>query len=141
MENCCGLRFTSSVLTLLLLFLVMSLLPACAEPQRRVNLPPSASDLILLKSLKLCDPKAAVFRAHQTAQQHPWGSGEELRAAGEAPGSEASYYFDEDGTLVGALFAFPTALDLKPYRVLRRTLSELRPSLEFYLHVAAVPGE
>ncbi|GKS63378.1 hypothetical protein YTPLAS72_06820 [Nitrospira sp.] len=49
---------------------------------------------------------------------------------------EESYFFDEDGVLVGALFSFPRGLDLQPYSVLRHTLSQLKPSLEFYLNVA-----
>jgi tetratricopeptide (TPR) repeat protein len=49
---------------------------------------------------------------------------------------EESYFFDEDGVLVGVLFTFPRGLDLKPYSVLRQTLSQLKPSLEFYLNVA-----
>lgn len=56
--------------------------------------------------------------------------------AKSASQGEESYFFDEDGLLVGALFTFPRGLDLEPYPVLRRTLSLLRPSLEFYLNVS-----
>lgn len=38
--------------------------------------------------------------------------------------------------MVGALFTFPQGLDLAPYPVLRHTLSQLKPSLEFYLTVS-----
>lgn len=50
--------------------------------------------------------------------------------------ADESYFFDEDGLLVGALFTFHSGLDLDPYPVLRRTLSQLRPVLEFYVNVA-----
>ncbi len=49
---------------------------------------------------------------------------------------DESYFFDEDGTLVGTLFTFSSGLDLAPYSVLRRTLTQLKPTLEFYLTVA-----
>jgi tetratricopeptide (TPR) repeat protein len=69
---------------------------------------------------------------------HAWGSGEEVRIPADQSlsKSEESYFFDEDGTLVGALFVFRSGLDLEPYKTLRRTLSQLKPSLEFYLTVA-----
>jgi tetratricopeptide (TPR) repeat protein len=38
--------------------------------------------------------------------------------------------------LVGILFVFRSGLDLSPYKTLRYTLSQLKPSLEFYLTVA-----
>ena len=38
--------------------------------------------------------------------------------------------------LVGTVFTFPSGLDLKPYPVLRHTLMQLKPILEFYLTVA-----
>jgi tetratricopeptide (TPR) repeat protein len=124
-------------------FLLLSLfaLSSCSEPEPRSNLPPSASDLVLLRTVKLCDPKTKVLQASQGAslQRQPWGSGEELRTTAEALGSEASYLFDQDDTMVGAVFAFPRGHSLKPYPVLRRTLEQLKPSLEFYLNVAAVP--
>lgn len=49
---------------------------------------------------------------------------------------DESYFFDEDGQLVGALFTFPAGLDLAPYPVLRRTLTLLKPSLEFFVNAA-----
>ena len=106
----------------------------------RPNLPPSASDLILLKSTALCERKAVFIkkRAPATYQTSTWGSGQELLAShtkGASSGDE-SYFFDEDGTLVGALFTFAKGLDLDPYPVLRDTMSRLKPSLEFYLSVA-----
>ena len=38
--------------------------------------------------------------------------------------------------LVGAIFMFPSGLDLEPYPVLRKTLLALKPQLEFYLNVS-----
>ena len=72
---------------------------------------------------------------------NPWGTGEELIVpmGQSATHADESYFFDEDGTLVGALFTFPSGLDLDPYSVLRHTLSLLSPTLEFYLNVANLP--
>jgi tetratricopeptide (TPR) repeat protein len=59
-----------------------------------------------------------------------------LPADRSASHSDESYFFDEDGTLVGTVFTFPSGLDLNPYPVLRHTLTRLKPVLEFYLNVA-----
>ena len=69
-----------------------------------------------------------------------WGSGEELQipASGSPLGAEASYFFDEDGLLVGAVFIFRNGLNLKPYPVLRQTISQLKPDTEFYLSGASL---
>ena len=103
-------------------------------------LPPSKTDLILLASTALCERKSEFVRKHPTAARSSksWGSGDELTIQLEQSAShgEESYFFDEDGVLVGALFTFPKGLDLKPYPVLRRTLAQLKPSVEFYLNVA-----
>jgi len=48
---------------------------------------------------------------------------------------DESYFFDEDGQLVGTVFTFTSGLDLNPYPVLRHTLTQLKPTLEFYLNV------
>ena len=106
----------------------------------RPSLPPSASDLVLLNSASLCERKAVFIkkRAPATYQTSPWGSGQEilvLHTKGTSLGDE-SYFFDEDGILVGALFTFAKGLNLDPYPVLRDTLSRLKPSLEFYLNIA-----
>ncbi|MFO0766613.1 MAG: hypothetical protein U0231_07440 [Nitrospiraceae bacterium] len=102
--------------------------------------PPSESDLDLLKSTKLCDAKTAFRAAHSgiIVETRPWGSGEELRipADNSATKADESYFFDEDGTLVGLLFVYKSGLDLGPYKTLRYTLSRLKPALEFYLTVA-----
>ena len=106
----------------------------------RSNLPPSASDLILLKSAALCEHKAVFIkkRAPAAYRTSTWGSGQEILVSHTKGASSAdeSYFFDEDGILVGALFTFAKGLDLDPYPVLRNTLSRLKPSLEFYLSVA-----
>lgn len=103
-------------------------------------LPPSKTDLVLLASTALCEHKADFTTKHPSAVQtsQGWGSGQELMIPSEQSAShgDESYFFDEDGVLVGALFTFPKGLDLKPYPVLRQTLSQLKPSLEFYLNVA-----
>jgi tetratricopeptide (TPR) repeat protein len=116
---------------------------ACTEVPRS-SLPPSATDLTLLTSTRLCDEKAAFLEKQKGAaiRREAWGSGEELRVSQKRAesGAEESFFFDEDGLLVGALFTFPAGLSLKPYPVLRRTLSELKPTVEFYLTGASLPG-
>ncbi len=110
--------------------------PAPVKPP----LPPSKTDLILLASTALCEPKIDFMRKYPATAHTSknWGSGHELTIPSENSASkgEESYFFDEDGVLVGALFTFPKGLDLKPYPMLRRTLSQLKPSVEFYLNVA-----
>lgn len=124
------------------LFLLMTMgWAGCGPPAPvRPNLPPSESDLVLLKSAALCDRKPAFQEKHPTAARtvRPWGSGQELviQPAQNGVGGEESYFFDEDARLVGAVFTFPQGLDLEPYSVLRHTLSLLKPSLEFYLNVS-----
>ncbi|MER3422158.1 MAG: hypothetical protein C4293_01905 [Nitrospiraceae bacterium] len=126
----------------LILVIMEALIAACAEvPQS--NLPPSASDLTLLKSARLCDEKNAFLqKMGGELQREAWGSGEELRVpqTRSASGAAESYFFDDDGLLVGALFAFPPGLDLKPYPVLRKTLSQLKPTVEFYLTGVTLPS-
>ncbi|MCP9471776.1 MAG: tetratricopeptide repeat protein [Nitrospira sp.] len=106
----------------------------------RPSLPPSASDLVLLKSTALCEQKAEFLKKHAPAKplSNVWGSGREITIpqARSASQADESYFFDEEGVLVGALFTFPKGLDLGPYPVLRDTLSRLRPAVEFYLTVA-----
>lgn len=115
-------------------------LGACEAPSPRPNLPPSESDLVLLKSVTLCSRKPAFLQSHpaSTLKAHSWGTGEELiLPADRSPShSDESYFFDEDGQLVGTLFTFSSGLDLAPYPILRDTLTKLKPALEFYLTVA-----
>lgn len=124
------------------LFAVVSLVIGCSGSAAPVKppLPPSETDLILLSSSALCERKSEFMRKYPASAHTSknWGSGHELTIPSENSAShgEESYFFDEDGVLVGALFTFPKGLDLKPYPVLRRTLSQLKPSVEFYLNVA-----
>src|SRR5687768_4952883 len=116
---------------LAVLFIVGSLLSGCeTPPPPRPPLPPSESDLDLLKSAKLCDSRHIFMEAHPgiVPHIHAWGSGEEVRIPADQSlsKSEESYFFDEDGTLVGALFVFRSGLDLEPYKTLRHTLSQLK---------------
>ncbi len=123
------------------LCLAISVMIGCGStPAARPNLPPSETDLVLLKSAALCEHKPEFVKKHPptTYTSRAWGSGQELMIpAAQSPSQgDESYFFDEDGTLVGALFTFPRGLDLAPYSVLRHTLSLLKPSLEFYLNVS-----
>ena len=95
---------------------------------------------MLLKSVNICMPKREFLTKYPSGSHasKPWGSGQELAipAARSASQGEESYFFDQDGVLVGALFTFSKGLDLDPYPTLRRTLSFLNPVLEFYLTVS-----
>ncbi len=125
---------------LIVMFLLLCLAGACQAPPPRPQLPPSESDLDLLRSTKLCDQQEPFLKHHPSIrfERRPWGTGEEFRlpSAQSSLKGDESYFFDEDGTLVGALFVFPAGLDLAPSRTLRNTLSQLKPALEFYLTVA-----
>jgi tetratricopeptide (TPR) repeat protein len=128
-------------LTSFCLLVALSLPVGCGSPSPvRPPLPPSATDLVLLASTALCESKADFLKNYPSSTHtvSDWGSGQELAIPPERSAShgEESYFFDEDGVLVGALFTFPRGLDLHPYSVLRHTLSQLKPSLEFYLNVA-----
>lgn len=121
--------------------LVVGLTMGCGPSASvRPSLPPSASDLTLLKSAALCEQKPEFLRKHSSSAPAsiPWGSGQEMviSEAHSASRGDESYFFDENGVLVGALFSFPEGLNLDPYPVLRDTLSRLKPSLEFYLNLS-----
>jgi tetratricopeptide (TPR) repeat protein len=124
------------------LFGVASLLIGCSGSAAPIKppLPPSQTDLVLLASTALCERKSDFENKYPatTYTATSWGSGQELTISLEKSAShgEESYFFDEDGVLVGVLFTFTKGLDLKPYPVLRRTLAQLKPSVEFYLNVA-----
>lgn len=115
-----------------------------APPVPDRPMPPSASDLDLLKSAKLCDQRSAFLtrRAAGAVVRETWGSGEEARtpAASSESGGDESFFFDENGQLVGALFAFPTVKDLRPYPILRETISRLKSVTEFYLSHSQIKG-
>lgn len=116
------------------------LVVACESPTPVRNLPPSESDLVLLKPGTLCQNKSDFLRAHppSSLKANTWGSGVELMISADRSltHGDESYFFDEDGTMVGALYNFSSGLDLAPYSVLRHTLTLLKPTLEFYLNVA-----
>jgi Tfp pilus assembly protein PilF len=116
------------------------LVNGCDTSPRKPVLPPSESDLVLLKPATLCTSKSSFLKTHpaSTLKTQDWGTGQELLLpAGRSPShGDESYFFDEDGLLVGTVFTFPSGLDLKPYPVLRQTLMQLKPVLEFYLTVA-----
>ena len=116
------------------------LLNGCDSSPRKPVLPPSESDLLLLKPTTLCTSKSVFLKTHpaSTLKAQDWGAGQELLLpAGRSPShGDESYFFDEDGMLVGTVYTFPSGLDLKPYPVLRHTLMQLKPVLEFYLTVA-----
>lgn len=121
--------------------LALSVTVGCgSDAPVRPPLPPSDTDLKLLVSTALCERMTDFVKKHprETFTSRDWGSGRELMIPPERSVShgEESYFFDEDNVLVGALFTFPKGLDLRPYSVLRHTLSQLKPSLEFYLTVA-----
>jgi len=124
------------------LSVALGLIVGCSGPSAPVRppLPPSKTDLILLTSTALCERKPEFVQKHPQAThtENSWGSGQEVIIPSERSAShgDESYFFDEDGLLVGALFLFPKGLDLKPYPVLRHTLSQLKPAVEFYLTVA-----
>lgn len=132
----------SRVVALFALVVAAGSLVAC-ETVPPSRFPPSASDLVLLKSARLCERKAEVLDrlAGVPFRREVWGTGEEVRVPADrsATGAEESLFFDQDEQLVGLLFVFPSGLDLKPYPVLRRTLSQLKPAIEFYLNVARTP--
>ena len=121
--------------------LVVSLMMGCGQNVSvRPSLPPSATDLPLLKSAALCERKSEFLKKHpsEILSSNEWGSGREMMIPGSqsATRGDESYFFDENGVLVGALFTFPDGLNLDPYPVLRDTLSRLKPVLEFYFNVS-----
>ena len=103
------------------------LLSACETAAPKPPLPPSESDLILLKSPTICVAKPDFLKAHLASalKTQAWGSGQELILPADRSPShgDESYFFDEDGLLVGALFTFSSGLSLEPYPVLRETLT------------------
>ena len=100
-------------------------------------LPPSASDLELLGATRLCDAQETIVKRWQGIRyQHtPWGSGEQLQRLAQSgqPDDDRFYFFDDEARLVGAVFRYNQGLSLKPYPVLRQTLSQLIPSSTFYI--------
>ncbi|MDT7043141.1 tetratricopeptide repeat protein [Candidatus Nitronereus thalassa] len=109
-------------------------------PPPEPGLPPSASDLELLGTTKLCDDKALILNQWKgsTFTRTPWGSGERLErlAQSQQPNFDRFYFFNEEDVLVGAIFRFGSGLNLEPYPILRGTLSQLPPSSAFFLDPA-----
>jgi len=103
------------------------------------GLPPSATDLNVLGPLHLCETKAVARQQglEETSHRSPWGTGEEWSGPGSAS-PQQWLYFDEDDVLVGAVFGFPHGLALKPYPILRDTLSQLQPSREFFVNASSL---
>ncbi len=98
-------------------------------------LPPSASDLDLLGATRLCDAQKTIVQHWKGIRYErvPWGSGEQLEREGQRGQPDRFYFFNDEQRLVGAVFRYNQGLPLKPYPVLRQTLSELIPSSRFYL--------
>lgn len=139
-RNPCDTRAPAAPFRLWVVCGLSLLLNACETPTPKSSLPPSESDLVLLKPATLCTSKLDFLKTHSVAalKSQAWGSGQELiLSADQSPShGDESYFFDEDGLLVGTMFTFSTGLDLNPYPVLRHTLTLLKPALEFYLNVA-----
>ena len=118
----------------------LAMLAACgtpSSPPRDPTLPPSASDLELLGTARLCDAEETIVQRWRDVryQRVPWGTGEQLQrlAQGGQPDHDRFYFFNDERRLVGAVFRYQQGLSLKPYPVLRETLSELIPSSTFYI--------
>ena len=118
----------------------LSTLTACGptpSPRPDPMLPPSASDLELLGATRLCDAKETIVKRWRGIRYErvPWGSGEQLQRLMQSgqPDHDRFYFFDDEQRLVGAVFRYKQGLSLKPYPVLRQTLSELIPSSTFYI--------
>ena len=122
-----------------ILFLALwSIAISCTRvPPPEPGLPPSASDLELLGSTKLCDDEGLILSQWKgtTFTREPWGSGERLirLAQSSQPSHDRFYFFNEEKLFVGAIFRFTGGLNLKPYPILRQTLSALPPSSAFFL--------
>lgn len=119
-------------------------LHACSTPPQKPPLPPSETDLILLRTGKLCDSKRTLFPNPfaSRSKQESWGIGEKITSTGRRDLSKTleSYFFDPEGTLIGFHMAFPEGLSLEPYPVLRKTLVQLPPSVEFFRNLESLEG-
>jgi tetratricopeptide (TPR) repeat protein len=123
------------------LWAILIVCVSCSSvPQPEPGLPPSASDLELLGTTKLCDDKALILNQWKgsTFTREPWGSGERLErmAQSQQPNHDRFYFFNEEDVLVGAIFRFASGLNLQPYPILRQTLSQIPPSSAFFLDPA-----
>ena len=120
------------------LFPLLLLLTACGSsgpPPPSSHLPPSATDLDILGPIQICETKGISDRRLRgvSIEKIPWGSGEEFRFQATNPRNQRQWlFYNDDDILVGAVFRFPDGIDLKPYSVLRDTLSQLPPTMQFY---------
>ena len=128
------MKFT--LLPLLLLFAACS---SAGPPPPAANLPPSASDLDIMGPIQLCEAKITSehrWRGLNIAKT-PWGSGEEFYFEITQPRNQRQWlFYNDDDILVGVVFGYPGGINLKPYGVLRDTLSQLPTSREFYMDAA-----
>jgi tetratricopeptide (TPR) repeat protein len=113
---------------------------ACSSDPDPSPLPPSESDLTFVKADQLCQTQKALGSQLQSSSlsRIPWGSGEiwERLAFSRQADHDRFYFYDQDQVLIGIVFRFGKGLNLKPFPILRETLSQLPPSLEFYLDAA-----
>ena len=120
-----------------LCLIILLFLEACGgSPTSPIpNLPPSASDLDILDLNRLCDKKEIVRSRSKNSsfQESPWGSSQEWYTEIRNPLNKTQWlFFNDDDILVAVVTAYPLGLNLKPYPVLRNTLSELEPAREFF---------
>ena len=105
------------LLSLSVLLTVGAFLAGCeTPPPQRPPLPPSESDLDLLKSTKLCDSRKTFKEAHPgtTPQVQAWGSGQELRIPQEqslSKGEESAVTSDRNAPIL-IVGAGPTGLTM-----------------------------
>ncbi|NKB81674.1 MAG: tetratricopeptide repeat protein [Nitrospirales bacterium] len=128
------LRKAFTLSGLLCLIWLISACGTLTPPPSR--LPPSASDFKPLGSIQLCDSQSSFLATHKRSlKPHSWGTGETIKITSQQNGkSDGFYFFNEDGLLIGAAFRFPDGVNLSPYPILRKTLSQLPPTLEFFLN-------
>src|SRR5688500_8876171 len=92
----------------LVVCLTVSLAAACETPNPRPNLPPSESDLVLLKPGTLCQRKTDFLQQHPQSSLtiKPWGTGQELMLpASRSPShGDESFFFSADRHPAGAPF-------------------------------------
>ena len=117
--------------------IILLFLPACGGGPSipPPNLPPSASDLDILGLNRLCDKKDMVKSRSKGSsfQEYEWGSSHEWYTEIRSPLNKMQWlFFNDDDTLVAVVTAYPSGLNLKPYPVLRDTLSQLEPAREFF---------
>ena len=131
-------RFRKTLIlgTLCLIWLVSACETITPPPSN--GLPPSASDFKPLEPIHLCDsqPSFLAVPPKGSLTRHPWGNGETIKiaVANRQGKSDGFYFFNEDNILVAAVFRFSDGVNLSPYPILRQTLSQLPPTLEFFLN-------